>query len=107
MVVSGEVQHAVEDENLYLGEQVVADFGGLGASGLERDGDVSASWRLAGKGEHVGGFVFVAELEVETLDFGVAREQDIYFAGEPCDALSLVRKTREGQAAQVFRFSAF
>ncbi len=42
VIVTGEVQHAVKDQNLYLREQVVADAGGLGASRLKGDGDVAA-----------------------------------------------------------------
>jgi hypothetical protein len=109
VIVTGEVQHAVEDENLYLGEQVVADGGGLGASGLERDGDVAAlgGGEERGKGKHVGGFVLAAELQVEALNFGVAGEQDVDLAGESGGALSLVGKARKGEAAEVFGFSSF
>jgi hypothetical protein len=35
VVVPGKVQHAVKDENLYLGQQVMADFGSLRARRLE------------------------------------------------------------------------
>jgi hypothetical protein len=108
VIVPGEVQHAVKDENFQLGEQIVADFGGLGAGGLERDGDVAACGGICGgKGKHVGGLILAAELQVEALNFGVAGEQDVDLAGEAGGALSLVGETRQGEAADVFRFSSF
>ncbi len=115
VVVPGQMQHAVEDENFHFGEQVVADLGGLAAGALERNGDVAGSGasgtalRLrapGGKGKHVGRLVLVAELQVEALHLGVAGEQDVHLAGESGCALSLVRKTRQGKAAKVFRFSS-
>ncbi len=113
VIVTGEVQHAVKDQHLYLGEQVVADSGGLGPRRLQGDGDVAArglAWGRSGKsgkGKHVGGLVLAPELQVEALNFGVAGEQDVDLAGEPGGALRLIRKTREGEAAEVFRFSSF
>jgi hypothetical protein len=108
VVMPGQVQHAMKDKDFDLRKQIVAEGGGLGASRLQRDGDVATRQRLAaGKGKHVGGFVLAAKLQVEALNFGVAREQNIYLAGESSDALSPVGKTCEGQTAQVFRFSSF
>jgi hypothetical protein len=109
VIVTGQVQHAVKDQNLHFGEQVVANPGGLGASRLEGDGDVAAfgCGEKRGKGKYVGGLILAAELQVEALNFSVAGEQDVDLAGEPGGALSLVRKAREGQAAEVFRFSSF
>lgn len=118
VIVTGEVQHAVKDEDLYLREQVVANAGGLGTSRLEGDGDVAARGRVFGRkgssgagkigeGKHVGRLVLAAELQVKALNLRVAGEQDVDLTGEPGGALSLVRKTREGEAAEVFRFSSF
>jgi hypothetical protein len=51
VVVAGQVQHAVEDQHLDLGEQVVAEAGGLGPCRRDGDGDVSA----CGRGRGLGG----------------------------------------------------
>jgi hypothetical protein len=108
VVVTGEVQHAVEDENFHFREQVMANPGGLGSRRLDGDRNVSALGRVgAGEREHVGGLIHVAELQIEALHFSVAGEQDVDLAGEPGSALSLIRKSCECQAAQVLRFSSF
>jgi hypothetical protein len=60
-----------------------------------------------GKGKHVSGLVFVAELQVEALHLGVAGKQDVDLAPDSGGALSPVGKTRQGEAAEVFRFSSF
>ncbi len=109
VIVTGEVQHSVKDQNFHFGEQVVANTAGLCSSRLEGDGDVAAfgGGEKRGKGKHVGGLILAAELQVEALDLSVAGEQDVDLTGESGSALSLVRKAREGQAAEVFRFSSF
>jgi hypothetical protein len=48
VVVTGKVQYAVEDEHLDLGQQVVAEGGGLGPRRRHGDGDVSACGRWRG-----------------------------------------------------------
>jgi len=81
----------------------------LGASRLERDGDVAAfgGGEERGKGKHVGGLILAAELQVEALKFSVAGEQDIDLTGESGSTLSLAGKARKSEAAEVFRFSSF
>lgn len=117
MIVTGQVQHAMQDENLDFREQVVADPSRLGASPLHGDGDIAARRRLSGRrfsgaaksreGEHVGRRILAAELQVEALNLSVAGEQNINLTGEPGGALSFVRKTRQGEAAKLFRISSF
>ncbi len=113
MVMARKMQHSVKDENFYLREQVVADFGSLAPSRLEGNGDVAASALGcgavgdSGKGKHVRGLVLAPELQVKALNFRVAGEQDVDLAGDPGRTLRLVRETREGKAAEVFRFSSF
>jgi hypothetical protein len=48
-----------------------------------------------------------AELQVEALHLGVAGEQDVDLAAESGGALRLVGEPRQGEAAELFRFSPF
>ena len=62
---------------------------------------------VGGKGKHVGRLILAAELQVEPLEFSVAGEQDVDLARESGGTLSLVREAREGESAELFRFSSF
>jgi len=86
VVVAGEVEQAVEDEDLQFAGEGVALIGGLAAGGFNADGEVAGQLFCAnafgGERENVGGFVFAAELAVEFADGGIGGEEDGDFAAE-------------------------
>ncbi len=81
MVIAGEVQHAVQDQDLQFVGGAVAVAAGVFASDVGGNGDVTACG--AREGEHVSRLVLAAEAAVELLQARVAGDQDIHFAGNP------------------------
>jgi hypothetical protein len=103
MVVSGEVEQAVEDEDLDFGGEGVPLSCGLLAGGVDGDGQVAGrlfaapdAWNwLGGEREDVGGFVLVAEVAVEGLDVLVGGEKDADCAFESDGGLRLAEVCAE------------
>jgi hypothetical protein len=96
------MEQAVEYENFDLGCERMVLLDGLFARGRHRDGQIAGDLfganALGGKGEHIGSFVFAAELAVEAADGGVAGEQDRDFTFEADGGLGFGQKT--GQSAR-------
>jgi len=73
---------------------------GLAQRGGNRDGQIAGNLfgtnAIGGKGEYVGGFVFVAELAVEFANRRVGGEQDCDFTFEADGGLCLGEKTGQG-----------
>jgi hypothetical protein len=86
VVFAGQVEEAVEDEDLYFGFERVVVSGGLAGCGVERNGEVAGvlcgyfGW--CGEAEDVGGFVLATIGAVEALELGVGGEEDVYLAFE-------------------------
>jgi hypothetical protein len=100
VVLSGQMEKSVEDEDLQLAGEGVALVGGLAAGRVHADGQVAGQFfrpdTLCGKGEHVGGFVFAAELAVEFFDGGIGGQQDVDLAAEPDSLLGFSEKAPQG-----------
>ena len=79
MVVAGQVQQTVQNQDLDFRGERMALFSLTQGSG-HADGEVASDSTRAGafggKREHVGGFVFAAELAIELANCGVRCEQD-------------------------------
>ena len=121
VVVAGEMKQAMEDENFDFDGERMALFDGLrravgtlmarspaifssapmpsARKSLQRKG------ALSGKGEHVGGLVFVAELAVEFANGRVGGEQDGDLAAKADGGLRLSEKAGQrsgGGQAEIF-----
>ena len=90
VVVTGEMEQAMENQDLDLGGEGMAlldcllERGGHGDGQVagERFGGRSRYWAFGGKGENVGCLVFAAKLAVEAANGGVGGQQDGDFALE-------------------------
>jgi hypothetical protein len=103
VVVSGEVEEAVEDEDFQFAGEGVALIGSLAAGGIDADGDVSRdffgciqSLVFGREGEDVSGFVDAAELAVEFLDGLICGEEDVDLAAEMDGGLGFGKEADEG-----------
>ena len=100
VVFAGEVEQAVEDEDLYFGVEGVVVGGGLAGGGVDGDGEVAGvlrgylGWR--GEAEDVGGLVLAAIGAVEALEFGVGGEEDVDLAFEADGGSGAVEEARQG-----------
>jgi len=86
VIVTGEVEQAVEDEDLNFCRERMTLVNGLLERSGDGDGQVAGDFfsanAIGGKGEHVGHLVLIAELAVELADGHVGGEQDGDFAFE-------------------------
>ena len=91
MVVAGEVEQAVEDEDFDFRRERVALLDGLAERRGHTDGQVAcnffggrtANWTLRGEGKHVSGLVLAPEAGIEFADGGIGGEQHGDIAIEP------------------------
>ncbi len=102
VIVAGEVEQAVQDEDLDFGGERVALFRCLAARGGDADGQVAGNFFLfldegvGGKGEDVGRLVFATEAAVEAADGLVGGEQDGDLAAQTDGGLGICEKAGEG-----------
>lgn len=82
----------MQNQNFDFIRDAVAQSRGILASNFKTDGNVSPL--VAGKGEHVCGFVFVAKAPVQRLHLAPRGDQDCNFTlhtrhglGTPCETL--------------------
>jgi hypothetical protein len=96
VVLAGEVEEAVEEEDANFVAQGVAVGGGLAGSSFERDGEVTGVFdgegRRRGEAEDVGGFVFATEALVELAQGRVAGKENIDCATEADGEASTVEE---------------
>jgi hypothetical protein len=84
MVVSGQMQKAVKDENLDLRRKRVSLASRLPASPVHADGNVACQLlfgsdpgdRFGGESENVGGLVFAQELAIQPAEGRIRGEKD-------------------------------
>jgi hypothetical protein len=80
VVVAGEVQEAVEDQDLNFRGKGVALFDGLAPCGSNADGEVAGDRMRNGAGgrkrQHIGRLVDAAKLAIEATDRCFRGEQD-------------------------------
>ena len=102
VVVSGQMEQAVEDEDFDFYGERMALFRGLALGGGDTDGEIAGNFLGAGctcvgrEREHVRGLVFAAKAAVETADCGVGGEQDGDLSAEPDGRLRLREKAAQG-----------
>ena len=104
VIVTGQVQQAVEDQHFQLGSKGVAACGALPASGFDADGHVARrllrgpeAWDwLGGKRENVGGLVLVQKAAVKLPDAPVRCEQNRDLAAETDSGLGFSLEAGEG-----------
>jgi hypothetical protein len=105
------MEQAVEHQHLDLGGERMALLDGLTERGGNGDGQVPGDFfranAVGGKGKHVGGLVFAAELAVQAADSEVGGELHGDFAPEADGCLRQGQKTGQGagggQAEVLFR----
>jgi hypothetical protein len=109
MVLAGEVEETVEEEDADFGVERVAVGDGLAGGGVKRDGEVAGvlvcDFRGRGEAEDVGGFVLAAIGAVEGSELGVGGEQDGYFARQTDCRSGTVEETGEGWPGEVEVFA--
>jgi len=84
MVVAGQVQQAVQNENLDFGGERMVLLARLAQGRGHADGQVAGhlfcAGTFGGKGEHVGGLVLAPELTIEPADGRVGGQQHGHLA---------------------------
>lgn len=89
MVVAGEVQEAVKQEDLQFGEERVSRFLRLARGGLHGYGQVAGQRLLpverrgGREGQHVGRLVFAAPGPIHLANMPISGEQDRDLAAQP------------------------
>lgn len=95
MVVAGEVEEAVENENFEFGDEGMILFGGLTVRDGKTDGEIAGDFVFelwvseCRERKNVGGFVVAAEAAIECALIGIGGEEDVDFAAEADDGLGL------------------
>ena len=86
VVVTGEVEHAMKNEDLQFLREVVMEAAGVGGGdgGADDDvaGEVARDLGQGGKAEDVGGGVFAAELAVQGLHAAARDDEDVDVAAD-------------------------
>ena len=72
VIVSQQVEDAMEHEDGNFLFDGVSEFASLRAGAAERDGEVAEAGTGRGKGEDVRRVVFLAEVAIEAAQFGIA-----------------------------------
>jgi hypothetical protein len=114
VIVSGEMEQAVEDEDLELTGERVTLLRSLAASGGNADSEVAGNFFGAdgcgGKREYVRRLVLTSELPVELADCGIGGEQHAHLAAQAYRSLRLPKKelqcARPGQSFRPGQMSA-
>ena len=104
MIVAGQMQQAVKNQDLKLDGQRVAQLHGLAAGSGNADGKVAGdplrgfcvSEGRGGERKHVGGLVFIAKTAIEAADLPVGGEQHGHLAAQPDGGLGFGEKAGEG-----------
>ena len=99
VVLAGEMEETVEEENFYFVAEGVAVGGGLARGSVERDGQVACVLfrELLGRGEaeDVGGLIFAAEGFIELADGGVGGEKNVDLAAETYGETGAIEEARQ------------
>ena len=109
VVVAGEMEETMEDEDLQFTGEGVALIGGLAAGGFHADGQIAGHFFLAldeilgGERKHVGGFVFASELAVEAADGGVGGEEYGDVSAEADGLLGFSQETGKRWLGRILR----
>ena len=93
MIIAGQVQHSVQDEDFYLRGSGVPEALGVAPRYFGADGDVTTI--LSRKGEHVCGLVLAAKTPIQLLNLLAAGDENRNFTGDA----SQLSRTR-GKASQ-------
>jgi hypothetical protein len=104
VVVTGQVQQAMENQDLKLDGQGVAQLRGLAAGSGNANGEVAGDplrgfcvlEGCGGEREHVGRLVFAAKTAIEPADLPVGGEQHCHLAAKPDCGLGFGEKAGEG-----------
>jgi hypothetical protein len=100
VIVSGQVQQAVQDEDFQFGRQGVSLLDGLAKRRLHADGHVAFFLVLdeirGRERKNVGRLVFAAEALVQVAHSRVAGEQHGYLPAQAHGCLRLAQKLRQG-----------
>lgn len=93
MIIAGQVQHSMQDEDFYLLSSGVPEALGVALCDFGADGDVTTA--RSRKREHVCGLVLAAKTPIQLLNLPVAGDENRNFAGDA----SQFSRTR-GKASQ-------
>jgi hypothetical protein len=108
VVLAGEVEESVEEEDFYLVVESVAVGGGLAGGGIKRDGKVAGvlAGECGGRGEaeDVSGFVLAAEVLVKLAEGGVVGEQDVDCAFDADGGAGAVEEAHEAGVGEAVIF---
>ena len=106
VIVAGQVQQPVQDEDLQLGFGGVSQFRSIGGRDLGRYGKITGHPGLLGgqlEAEDVGGSIHVAVLAVHAVKFAAGGDENRDFAGQPHGALRFAGEQGQGPFAHVSR----
>ena len=95
----------MQDEDFDFIGHAVAQPSGILAGNFKTDGNVSSL--MAGKGEHVRGFVFVAKTPVQRVHFAPGGDEDGNVTFHPCHDLGAPRKALQSDRIDDIRFAVF
>ena len=98
MIVSGEVEQSVQDEDACFILDAVTEIFCIFGCNIDGNGDIARElareWFDGGKREHVGGLVFAAEGTIHGTHLAARREQHVDFAA---NAGGFARRIQEAE----------
>lgn len=93
----------MQDEDFDFIGHAVAQPSGILAGNFKTDGNVSSL--MAGEGEHIRGFVFIAKAPVQRLHLAPRGDQDCNFTFHARHGLGTPRETLQSDRINAIRFS--
>jgi hypothetical protein len=103
VIVASQVEHAMQYQDFDFVDYAVAQPRCILAGDFKTDGDVASP--MAGKREHIRGFVFVAKAPVQRLHLSPRGNQDCNFTFHTRHGLGTPRETLQSDRINAIRFS--
>src|SRR5260370_42447527 len=97
MIMAGQMQHAVEDQNFQFAGGGMTITRSVPASDVRGDGNVPTS--VARERKNVRGLVFPAEAMVQCPNPAVSCDQDVHIARDPSQLLRVAGKAGQARPA--------
>lgn len=105
MIVAGQVQHAVKNQDTQLVGARVPVAGGVQAGDIGGDGDLTAFLGGSREGKYVGGVVFASEVAIQLLQAPVPGDQNVNFTIDSGELLRAPGESRQACRAHTFQSS--
>lgn len=110
VIVTGEVEHAMENQDLQLGAERVTQAARVAGGHLAGDddvtGEVAVEFRNGWEREHVGGLVLPAVTAVKGAEFAVVADDHVHVAWYASGPARERRKPCQRRLAYAFEFFA-